>query len=215
MKHILKIFLVISLSLVALKASNFNQKTYQKKSDEYYKEYKREFDKLPIENKKRILDAYYTGLAYDMGYTLAGTRFLENRGMDTRFSNKESINKNVHKQGYVTFDCGDYGINTMTYLKSIGKKTTNLQAHKQACKKLADDRQLNLNMSLKVYNYGLEKFKTTLLSWNYYNTGRKNIINDRVYQMKGIIMVIEDEVKKNKIQDYRLALNDKKYNNYK
>lgn len=215
MKHILKILLVISLSLMAIKADNINQKTYQKKSNEYYKQYKREFDKLPVENKKRILDAYYNGMAYDMGYTLAGTRFLENRGMDTKFSNKESINKNVHKQGYVTFDCGDYGINTMTYLKSIGKKTTNLQAHKQACKKLADDRHLNLTMSLKVYNYGLDKFDNTKLAWNYYNTGKKHIVNDRIYEMKGIIMVIEDEVKKNKIQDYKLAMNDTKYNNYK
>ena len=52
MKHILKILLVISLSLMAIKADNINQKTYQKKSNEYYKQYKREFDKLPVENVK-------------------------------------------------------------------------------------------------------------------------------------------------------------------
>ena len=74
-------------------------------------------------------------------------------------------------------------------------------------------------MNIKVIGTGCDKcdklYDNTKLAWNYYNTGRKTIVNDRIYEMKGIIMVIEDEVKKNKIQDYKLAMNDTKYNNYK
>ena len=118
---------------------------------------------------------------------------------------------NIHKNGMITYDCGDYGINTMTYLKSIGKATKNHKKHIEACKVLSKDKLLNLTLALDHYKYGLEISNVNIRnSWNIYNTGNKKIINDRIYQMKGIIMVLEQEVKNNKLLDYKVALNDKK-----
>lgn len=209
MKRIYKILLLIAITLgVSSYGSPVNKKVYEKKSNEYYKQYRKEFDRLPLENKKRIIDAYYNGLAYDMGYTLAATRFLENRGKATSYANKDSINKNTHQGRYITYDCGDYGINTRTYLRSIGKDTTNHQAQIKACKKLANDKELNLSMVLSVYDYALDRYNGNVLtSWNYYNTGKKQIINDRIYKMKGIIMVLQDEVKVDVKKSSRLARN--------
>ena len=131
-------YLVMILLVMAGLAfgNNVNKKTYQTKTDKYYKQYKKEFSKLPVANKKKILNAYYNNLVYDLGYTMAGTMFLENRGKDTSYSNVNGRNKNIHKNGMITYDCGDYGINTMTYLKSIGKATKNHKKHIEACKVL-------------------------------------------------------------------------------
>ena len=77
--------------------------------------------------------------------------------------------------------------------------------------KLEKDKLLNLTLALDHYKYGLEISNGNIRkSWNIYNTGNKKIINDRIYQMKGIIMVLEQEVKNNKLLDYKVALNDKK-----
>lgn len=201
-------YLVMILLVMAGLAfgNNVNKKTYQTKTDKYYNQYKKEFSKLPVANKKKILNAYYNNLAYDLGYTMAGTMFLENRGMDTSFNNKKSINKNNHGT-YVTYDCGDYGINTMTYLRSIGKVTKKHSTHIEACKTLSKNKALNHKLALDTYEYGLTKSKGNILkSWNVYNTGDVKTVNDRIYQMKGIIMVLEKEVKANKIEEYRLAL---------
>ena len=199
-------FLILLVLSNLLFADKIKLSTYEKKSQEYYKKYKKMYHSLPIENKKRILNSYYNTLAYDMGYTMAATRFLENKGEDARFDNKKSINKNQHK-GYVTYDCGDYGINTMTYLRSIDKVTKNHKAHIEACKTLSKDKALNLKLALDHYEYGMKISNGNIMkSWNVYNTGNTKIINDRIYQMKGIIMVLAEEVKKNKIEEYRIAL---------
>ena len=50
---------------------------------------------MPLKNKKKILEAYYTNEAYDLGFTMAGTMFLENRGKDTSYSNKNGRNKEI------------------------------------------------------------------------------------------------------------------------
>ena len=208
MKLLLVILFLVNVNLLGSKIDN---KVYDKKSNQYYKQYKKEFDRLPLKNKKKILEAYYTNEAYDLGFTMAGTMFLENRGKDTSYSNKNGRNKNIHKNGMITYDCGDYGINTMTYLKSIGKATKNHKKHIEACKVLSKDKLLNLTLALDHYKYGLEISNGNIRkSWNIYNTGNKKIINDRIYQMKGIIMVLEQEVKNNKLLDYKVALNDKK-----
>ena len=199
-------FLILLVLSNLLFADKIKLSTYEKKSQEYYKKYKKMYHSLPIENKKRILNSYYNTLAYDMGYTMAATRFLENKGEDARFDNKKSINKNQHK-GFVTYDCGDYGINTMTYLRSINKVTKNHKAHIEACKTLSKDKALNLKLALDHYDYGMKISNGSIMkSWNVYNTGNTKIINDRIYQMKGIIMVLAEEVKKNKIEEYRIAL---------
>ena len=199
-------FLILLVLSNLLFADKIKLSTYEKKSQEYYKKYKKMYHSLPIENKKRILNSYYNTLAYDMGYTMAATRFLENKGEDARFDNKKSINKNQHK-GFVTYDCGDYGINTMTYLRSIDKVTKNHKAHIEACKTLSKDKTLNLKLALDHYDYGMKISNGNIMkSWNVYNTGNTKIIHDRIYQMKGIIMVLAEEVKKNKIEEYRIAL---------
>ena len=195
MRTLIKILFILSISVGLLNGSKVvNQKVYDKKSKQYYKQYKEEWDRLPLANKKRIINAYKQGQKSNLGLTLATTRFLENRGSDTSYSNKKSINKNIHK-GYITYDCGDYGINTMTYLKSIGKATKKHSAHLAACKKLATDKKLNFKMAMDTYKYGLSRYKGSLLmSWNYYNTGRDYIINDRVYKVKGFMMVLKEEL---------------------
>lgn len=195
-------FLVLVLFVSSVFGSYNDTNTYNKKSNEYYKKYKKLYNSLPAENKKRILNSYYNTMVYDMGYTLAATRFLENKGEDASFNNKKSINKNQHK-GYVTYDCGDYGINTMTYLRSIKKVTKNHKAHIEACKTLSKDKALNLKLALDTYEYGMDISNGDIKkSWNVYNTGKTKIINDRIYQMKGIIMVLSEEVKKDNPKNY-------------
>lgn len=195
MKNIIKALLLTLILLSSSQASKINKKEYSKKSNQYYKQYKKEWDELPIENKKRIVEAYQMGKKYDMGYTLAATRFLENRGKSATFKDKDSINKNIHK-GYVTYDCGAFGINTMTYLNEVGKKTKDKNTHLQACKKLADNKELNLKMAMKVYDYGLDKFDGDIvMAWNYYNTGRDDIINDRIYKVKAMVTLLQQEIK--------------------
>ena len=144
MKLLLVILFLVNVNLLGSKIDN---KGYDKKSNQYYKQYKKEFDRLPLKNKKKILEAYYTNEAYDLGFTMAGTMFLENRGKDTSYSNVNGRNKNIHKNGMITYDCGDYGINTMTYLKSIGKATKNHKKHIEACKILSKDKLLNLALA--------------------------------------------------------------------
>ena len=79
--------------------------------------------------------------------------------------------------------------------------------HIEACKTLSKNKALNHKLALDTYEYGLTKSKGNILkSWNVYNTGDVKTVNDRIYQMKGIIMVLEKEVKANKIEEYRLAL---------
>ena len=84
MKLLLVILFLVNVNLLGSKIDN---KVYDKKSNQYYKQYKKEFDRLPLKNKKKILEAYYTNEAYDLGFTMAGTMFLENRGKDTSYSN--------------------------------------------------------------------------------------------------------------------------------
>lgn len=189
--RLVAILLMISSSINAI---TVNKKLYDKKSMQYYKEYKAEWDKLPLANKKRIAEAIRTGEKYGMGYTLGATRFLENRGQKSTFDNKTSINTNNHGS-YVTYDCGDFGINTMTYLKTINKETKSKSKHLQACKTLANNKDLNLKMAMKVYKYALDRYDDNMLvAWNYYNTGRKNLINDRIYKVKGAIILLKKEL---------------------
>lgn len=206
MKLVVLFLLVLS---GVLSATVLDGKQYDKKSNEYYKVYKEEYEKLPIENKKRILNSYYNTVTYNMGYTMAATRFLENRGEDTRYENKKSINKNIHKD-YISYDCGDYGINTMTYLRSINKISKKHKAHIEACKTLSKDKKLNLKLALDMYKYGMDVSNGNLKkSWNVYNTGNTKIINDRVYQMRGIILVLTEEIKKQKTKNIvNIAMND-------
>lgn len=199
MGTLIKVLIILSISIGLLNGSDLvNQKVYNKKSKEYYLKYKEEWAKLPEANKKRIIKAFNMSQKDNLGFTFAATKFLENRGQDTSYSNKKSIGKNIHK-GYVTYDCGAYGINTMTYLKSINKETKSHSAHIAACKKLASDYKLNFKMAKREYNYALNRYNGSILkSWNYYNTGRDRLINDRVYKMKGFIMVLEEELKNSK-----------------
>ena len=92
MKLLLVILFLVNVNLLGSKIDN---KGYDKKSNQYYKQYKKEFDRLPLKNKKKILEAYYTNEAYDLGFTMAGTMFLENRGKDTSYSNVNGRNKNT------------------------------------------------------------------------------------------------------------------------
>lgn len=194
MKHIVQIFAIMLLLGMNLNGASVNQKVGNK-SLQYYKKYKDEWAKLPEANKKRVIEAYHIGKKYDMEYTLAATRFLENRGKPAGFKNKDAINKNVHN-GYVTYDCGDFGINTMTYLDSIGKKTKTQAKHIAACKELANNKKLNIKMALETYDYGMERYDNNITkAWNYYNTGRDEIINDRIFMMRGIIKVLREELK--------------------
>lgn len=197
MRTLVKILFILSISLGLLHGSNVvNPKVYDEKSRKYYKKYKQEWNILPKENKDRIIKSFKRAMEYNLGYTLAATRFLENRGSDTSYSNKKSINKNIHKD-YITYDCGDYGINTMTYLDSIKQATKDHDAHIAACKKLATDKKLNLKMAMATYNYALRRYNGNLIkAWNYYNTGRDKIINDRIFKVKGFIMVLQEEIKK-------------------
>lgn len=195
----IKVLLLVALSVVSnAKELNQVELAKDKKSKQYYKSFKKEWDKLPVANKKRIIEAYHVGkklkAKQNMGLTLAATRFLENKGMASTFDNKDSINKNVHN-GYVTYDCGAFGINTMTYLQDTGNKTKDPKKHIAACKKLANDKNLNTKMSLKVYTYALNRFDNNLVkAWNYYNTGKEAIINDRIYKMKGAVMLLKQEI---------------------
>ncbi len=167
---------------------------YEKKSKKYYKEFKEEWTELPPQNKKRIILSYQQGMKSGMGLTLAGTKFLESRG---KLNDTVSTNNNGD---YISFNCGDYGINTMTYLMSIGKKTKNLAIHKQACNKLINDKQLNLSMALKVYNYAKDRYNNdTLKVWNYYASGKDKIVGERIYRMKAITMVLKEELSKENI----------------
>ena len=115
MKLLLVILFLVNVNLLGSKIDN---KGYDKKSNQYYKQYKKEFDRLPLKNKKKILEAYYTNEAYDLGFTMAGTMFLENRGKDTSYSNVNGRNKNIHKNGMITYDCGDYG--TDGVIRAVG-----------------------------------------------------------------------------------------------
>lgn len=168
---------------------------YEKKSKKYYKEFKEEWSELPPQNKKRIILSYQQGMKSGIGgLTLAGTKFLESRG---KLNDTVSTNNNGD---YISFNCGDYGINTMTYLMSIGKKTKNLAIHKQACNKLINDKQLNLSMALKVYNYAKDRYNNdTLKVWNYYASGKDKIVGERIYRMKAITMVLKEELSKENI----------------
>jgi len=189
-----KLVAMLLLISCSLNAITVNKKLYNKKSMEYYKEYKAEWDKLPSANKKRIIEAVRTGEKYGMGFTLGATRFLENKGQKSTFDNKASINTNNHGS-YVTYDCGDFGINTMTYLKTINKETKSKSKHLQACKTLANNKELNLKMAMSVYKYALNRYDDNMLvAWNYYNTGRANLINDRIYKVKGAIMLLKKEL---------------------
>lgn len=173
---------------------------YEKKSKKYYKEFKKEWSELPPQNKKRIILSYQQGSKTGMGLTLAGTTFLESRG---KLNDTVSTNNNGD---YISFNCGDYGINTMTYLMSVGKKSKSLAVHKQACQKLISDKQLNLSMALKVYNYAKDRYNNdTLKVWNYYASGKDKIVGDRIYRMKAITMVIKEELGK---QNINVAKND-------
>lgn len=170
------------------------QDVYEKKSKKYYKEFKEEWSELPHPNKKRIILSYQQGMKSGMGLTLAGTKFLESRG---KLNDTVSTNNNGD---YTSFNCGDYGINTMTYLMSIGKKSKNLAVHKQACQKLINDKQLNLSMALKVYNYAKDRYNNdTIKVWNYYASGRDKIVGDRIYKMKAITTVLKEELGKQNI----------------
>lgn len=170
------------------------QDVYEKKSKKYYKEFKEEWSELPPQNKKRIILSYQQGMKSGMGLTLAGTKFLESRG---KLNDTVSTNNNGD---YTSFNCGDYGINTMTYLMSIGKKSKSLAVHKQACNKLINDKQLNLSMALKVYNYAKDRYNNdTLKVWNYYASGKDKIVGDRIYRMKAITMVLKEELSKENI----------------
>lgn len=167
---------------------------YEKKSKKYYKEFKEEWSELPPQNKKRIILSYQQGMKSGMGLTLAGTKFLESRG---KLNDTVSTNNNGD---YISFNCGDYGINTMTYLMSIGKKSKSLAVHKQACNKLINDKQLNLSMALKVYNYAKDRYNNdTIKVWNYYASGKDKIVGDRIYRMKAITTVIKEELSKQNI----------------
>lgn len=167
---------------------------YEKKSKKYYKEFKEEWTELPPQNKKRIILSYQQGMKSGMGLTLAGTKFLESRG---KLNDTVSANDNGD---YTSFNCGDYGINTMTYLMSIGKKSKSLAVHKQACNKLINDKQLNLSMALKVYNYAKDRYNNdTIKVWNYYASGRDKIVGDRIYKMKAITTVLKEELGKQNI----------------
>lgn len=193
MKKILKLMLilVISFGTMNIFASPVNKKTYDAKVKKYYSNFKKEYQVLPIDNKKRILSSYQKGLKHNLGLTLAGTTFLESRGK----TDGVSVNNNGD---YISYNCGEYGINTMTYLMDIGKKTKNLKAHKQACQKLIKDKQLNLSMALKVYNYAKDRYNNdTIKVWNYYASGRDKIVGDRIYKMKAITMVLNEELKVN------------------
>ena len=52
MKLLLVILFLINVNLLGSKIDN---KGYDKKSNQYYKQYKKEFDRLPLKNKKKIL----------------------------------------------------------------------------------------------------------------------------------------------------------------
>ena len=201
MGTLIKVLFILSISFGLVHGSNLvNQKVYNKKSKEYYLEYKEEWDRLPQANKNRIIKAFKLGQKHNLGFTFAATKFLENRGSDTSYSNKKSIGKNIH-EGYITYDCGGYGINTMTYLKSIDKETKKHSAHIAACKKLASDYKLNFKMAKNVYDYALDRYNgSTLKAWNYYNTGRDRLINDRVYKMRGIVMVLKEQLSQSVIK---------------
>lgn len=184
----------IKVLLLALLTISFANST-ELKQKEYYKIYKAEWDKLPLANKKRIAEAYKLGEKENLGYTLAATRFLENRGKASTFDKKDSINKNIHR-GYVTYDCGAFGINTMTYLRTVNKVTKDQNAHINACKKLANDKSLNLKVAVNVYDYALDRFDGNWSkAWNYYNTGREEIINDRVVKMKSVLALLKKELR--------------------
>lgn len=199
MRTLIKVLFILSISVGLLQGSKLvNDKVYAKKSKEYYLKYKDEWNKLPQANKNRIIKAFKVGQKDNLGFTFAATKFLENRGQDTSYNNKKSIGKNIHK-GYITYDCGAYGINTMTYLKSINKKTKSHGAHIAACRKLASDYKLNVKMAKQVYDYALDRYNGNILkAWNYYNTGRDRLINDRVYKMRGFILVLKEELKSKK-----------------
>jgi hypothetical protein len=50
-------------------------------------------------------------------------------------------------------------------------------------------------MAMKVYQYALDRYDDNMLvAWNYYNTGRSNLINDRIYKVKGVIMLLKKEL---------------------
>lgn len=195
----IKVLLLVAL-LVSGNAKELKQtKVSDQKSLKYYKAFKQEWDKLPMANKKRILEAYNIGKKDNMGLTLAATRFLESKGKTTAFEDKSSISKNVYKD-YVTYSCGAFGINTNTYLESIGVKTKSKSVHLEACRKLSNDKMLNANMAKKVYAYALDKYNGDLkIAWNYYNTGRATIINDRIYRMKALTVLISEELIKYKM----------------
>ena len=169
------------------------QDVYEKKSKKYYKEFKEEWSELPLSNKKRIIFSYQQGMKSGLGLTLAGTHFLESTGK----LNTVSTNNNGD---YISYNCGDYGINTMTYLMDIGKKSKSLAVHKQACQKLINDKQLNLSMALKVYNYAKDRYNNdTIKMWNYYASGRDKITGDRIYRMKAITTVLKEEIGKQQV----------------
>lgn len=179
------------------------QDVYEKKSKKYYKEFKEEWAELPQSNKKRIILSYQKGINSGMGLTLGGTHFLESRGK------QNTVSTNYNNGEYISYNCGDYGINTMTYLMHIGKKSKNLSVHKQACQKLIKDKQLNLSMALKVYNYAKDRYNNdTIKVWNYYASGRDKIVGDRIFKMKAITMVLKEEISK---QNSNVAKN--KFNN--
>jgi hypothetical protein len=94
MKLLLVILFLVNVNLLGSKIDN---KGYDKKSNQYYKQYKKEFDRLPLKNKKKILEAYYTNEAYDLGFTMAGTMFLENRGMAKALAILEQKTKEIEK----------------------------------------------------------------------------------------------------------------------
>lgn len=195
----IKVLLLVALSIVS-NAKELKQtgKSSDKKSIQYYKSFKKEWDKLPMANKKRILEAYKLGKKDNMGLTLAATRFLENKGALATFEDKNSISKNVYRD-HTTYSCGAFGINTNTYLESIGIKTKSNSTHMEACKKLSNDKVLNTKMAKKVYNYALDKYNGNLeIAWNYYNTGRAKIINDRIYRMRALTKLISEELVKHK-----------------
>lgn len=195
----IKVLLLVALSTIVSNAKELKQAgVSDKKSLQYYKSFKKEWDRLPLANKKRIIEAYSLGKKDNMGLTMAATRFLENKGAKATFDDKDSISKNVYKD-HTTYSCGAFGINTNTYLESIGIKTKKTSTHLEACKKLSNDKSLNTKMAKQVYNYALDKYNGNLeIAWNYYNTGRSKIINDRIYEMKALTKLISEELPKYK-----------------
>ena len=58
MRTLIKILFILSISLGLLHGSNVvNPKVYDKKSKQYYKKYKQEWNRLPKANKDRIIKA--------------------------------------------------------------------------------------------------------------------------------------------------------------